>query len=94
MFEITGFKDNLDILIITGEPVERGQDGEAEEEEGGAEKDGESLEVVRRGGDDESQDWEGDGAGEEEVDEGHLDGETEVGGAGPGDGEVGEERRE
>ena len=94
MFEITGFEDNLDIFIVAGEPVERGQEGDTEEEEGGAEDDAGGLEVVRRGGDDEAQDWEGDDAGEKEVDAGHLDGETEVGGAGPGDGKVGEEGRE
>ena len=72
MFEITGFEDNLDILIVAGEPAERGQEREAEEEEGGAEDDGGGLEVVRRGRDDEAQDCEGDDAGEEEVEAGHL----------------------
>ena len=80
--------------MVASEPVERGQEREAEEEEGGAEDDGGGLEVVRRGRDDEAQDWEGDDAGEEEVEAGHLEGETEVGGARPGDGEVGEEGRE
>ena len=94
MFEITGFEDNLDILIVAGEPVERGQERETEEEEGGAEDDGGGLEVVRRDEDDQPQDWEGDDAGEEEVDDGHLGGEAGVGGAGPGDGQVGEERRQ
>ena len=78
MFEITSFEDNLDIFMVTGEPTERAQEREAEEEEGGAEEDREGLGGVGRGGDDEDQDWEGEKAGEEEVEAGHLDGDTGV----------------
>ena len=42
-----------------------------------------------RGGEHQAQDWEGEEAGEEEVEAGHLGGGAEVGGAGPGDGQVG-----
>lgn len=94
MFEITGFEDNLDIFMVTGDPAERAQDWQTEEEEGGAEEERGGLEAVGRGWDDEGQDWEGEEAGEEEVESGHLDWETGVWRAGGDDGEVGEEGRE